>query len=122
MVRAVTFGDFLKGLREERNLTLRQVETETGISNSYLSQIERGDKTGNIPNFSILFRLADLYGVKITDFAEAIEQERQGKIIDLRTLSAKQTYLLKTYNLFSDLRKKSLTDYLNFLMEQQKGQ
>jgi len=32
----------LKKLRKKKNLSLRQVESLTGVSNSYLSQIESG--------------------------------------------------------------------------------
>ncbi|MCC6588154.1 MAG: TIR domain-containing protein [Bryobacterales bacterium] len=49
----------MKRLRKARGLTLRAVETETGISNAYLSQLETG-KAEN-PSASMLKKLADLY-------------------------------------------------------------
>ena len=36
------YGEFLKAARNAKGLTLRDVEKETGISNSYLSQLESG--------------------------------------------------------------------------------
>lgn len=41
---AEEFGEYLRDLRKERNLTLLDLEKTTGYSNSYLSQIENGHK------------------------------------------------------------------------------
>jgi transcriptional regulator with XRE-family HTH domain len=53
------FGIYLKGLREKRGLTIRQVEIQAGISNSYLSLLENGKR--GIPKPSILKKLAPVY-------------------------------------------------------------
>lgn len=53
-------GPLLRQLRAEKSL--REVRRLTGISNSYLSQIERGDR---VPGPSLLRRLAALYNVDI---------------------------------------------------------
>ena len=55
-------GDLLQKERQRRNLTLREVERQTGIHNAHLSQIEKGAITRPAPN--ILFTLAALYDVK----------------------------------------------------------
>ena len=55
-------GPLLKRLRGDASL--RDVRGMTGISNSYLSQIERGDRR---PGPSVLKRLASLYGVDVQD-------------------------------------------------------
>lgn len=52
-------GDFLKACREEKGLTLREVEKETDISNAYLSQLE-GRKIKK-PSPVILGKLSMLY-------------------------------------------------------------
>ena len=80
-------GPLLKRLRGDTSL--RAVQRLTGISNSYLSQIEKGDRH---PGPKILRRLAALYGVGVQpllkragylesegeepDFDEATEVER----------------------------------------------
>ena len=53
-------GKFLQSARESKGLTLRAVETSTGISNAYISQLE----TGKIlkPSPVVLGKLCDLYG------------------------------------------------------------
>lgn len=61
--RTVTLGQYLAAIREDRKLTLRQVEEATGkeVSNAYLSQLEN-DKIKQ-PSPHILHALADLYAV-----------------------------------------------------------
>ena len=58
-------GPLLRRLRGETGL--REVGRRTGISNSYLSQIERGDRR---PGPSVLKRLAALYGVEVQDLLQ----------------------------------------------------
>jgi HTH-type transcriptional regulator, competence development regulator len=54
-------GKFLQSGREKNNLTLREVETATGISNAYISQLETGKISK--PSPIILGKLCDLYKV-----------------------------------------------------------
>jgi HTH-type transcriptional regulator, competence development regulator len=54
-------GSFLASARQHKQLTLRAVETETGISNAYVSQLETGKVRS--PSPVILRKLSDLYGV-----------------------------------------------------------
>jgi transcriptional regulator with XRE-family HTH domain len=54
-------GEILRKRREELNLTLRQVEESTGISNAYLSQIENQKIIR--PSPSVLNKLANLYEI-----------------------------------------------------------
>src|SRR5712692_7510335 len=57
--RKQTLGQVLKAAREQKRLTLRQVETATRVSNAYISQLE-GDKIKQ-PSPVWLHKLADLY-------------------------------------------------------------
>lgn len=56
-----TFGDGLRTARELRNLSLREVEAATGISNAYLSQLEHNKIKKPSPHF--LHKLAALYEI-----------------------------------------------------------
>jgi transcriptional regulator with XRE-family HTH domain len=58
---AQTLGTGLKAAREGRNLSLRQVEEATGISNAYISQLENEKVKKPSPHF--LHKLAMLYDV-----------------------------------------------------------
>lgn len=55
-------GDFLKKCREDKELTLRNVEDATDISNAYLSQLE-GNKIKK-PSPVVLDKLSKFYQVQ----------------------------------------------------------
>src|SRR5712691_11239172 len=55
-------GTFLASLRQRKNLTLRDVERDIGVSNAYVSQLEKGKIKA--PSPVVLNKLAELYGVK----------------------------------------------------------
>ena len=63
------FGEYLKSLRERRKLSLRDVAARTGMSYSYLTQIEHGRR--NAPGAELLKRLAPVYGVPVRDLLKA---------------------------------------------------
>ena len=58
-----TLGQYLASIRQDRGLTLRDVETETDkeVSNAYLSQIEN-DKIKK-PSPNVLHALSDVYKI-----------------------------------------------------------
>lgn len=58
-------GELLRSLRGDR--TLREVEREAGIPNSYLSNVESGGKR---PGLKTLSRLADYYQVPLEELLE----------------------------------------------------
>ena len=63
--RDLEIGPLLRWLRGETSL--REVRRLTGISNSYLSEIERGARR---PGTNLLKRLAVLYSVDVRDLIE----------------------------------------------------
>ncbi|MGB9905617.1 MAG: helix-turn-helix domain-containing protein, partial [Desulfotomaculales bacterium] len=60
-MQANNFGKFLRKLRKERGLTIRQLETYSGVSNAYLSQVETGKR--GVPSPEILEKLAPVLKV-----------------------------------------------------------
>jgi transcriptional regulator with XRE-family HTH domain len=60
---SVDVGQRLRGLREERDLSIRALARESGLSANALSMIERG-KTS--PSVSTLYKVADALNVPIT--------------------------------------------------------
>jgi len=61
------FGEFLRGLRKEKGLSLRKAAKEV-MSVTYLWQIEKGERT---PSAEILKRLAPIYGVSVEHLLRA---------------------------------------------------
>ena len=58
-------GELLRNLRGDR--TLREVEREAGIPNSYLSNVESGTKR---PGLKTLSKLSDYFGVPLDELLE----------------------------------------------------
>lgn len=61
-------GEFIKKAREAKDFSIRQVERETGISNAYLGQIERGEVQE--PSPSKLLKLSECLGVSYQSLME----------------------------------------------------
>ena len=69
------FGQYLRGVREDRKLSLDAVEELTGgypdpVTKSHLSRIENG---AAVPSFGKMFALSHVYGVPIAALAERFE-------------------------------------------------
>ena len=56
-MNVVEFGNYIKELRTRRKVSIRKLGMLTGVSNGYISQIERGVLTGT-PKPDILRKLA----------------------------------------------------------------
>ena len=70
-----TIGEMLQRLRGDTSL--RGVQRLSGVSNAYLSQVEKGDRH---PGPRLLRRLAALYGVEIQElFRKAGYLDRDGE-------------------------------------------
>ncbi|WP_165907801.1 helix-turn-helix domain-containing protein [Hydrogenispora ethanolica] len=59
--RLKAFASYIKALRNDRKLTIHQVEAYSGVSNSYLSLLENAKR--GIPSPEILRKLAPVYKV-----------------------------------------------------------
>ena len=57
-------GDRLKELRNEKDITLKQLETKTGISLPYLSEIER---EVSYPTVKVLNKIASFYKLTLAE-------------------------------------------------------
>lgn len=58
----INLAEYLKIMRESRNMKLREVAEKTGLSTSYLSDLERGR---TLPSIETLEKLAAYYGMKL---------------------------------------------------------
>jgi transcriptional regulator with XRE-family HTH domain len=61
----------LKEIRTQKGLTLVQVKEQSGLSVSYLSDLERGRTTS--PSLETLDKLANFYAMTATDLMSGIE-------------------------------------------------
>jgi transcriptional regulator with XRE-family HTH domain len=121
------FGYFLRKVRKERKMSLREVERKAKISNAYLSQLERGERT--VPTISFLTRLASTYGINVNVLIKkAVEEIENNKKKDdnIYKKMGKNNddipapdffYVMESYELLTENGKKQLCKYLQFLLE-----
>lgn len=65
MNQSAMIGAHIRALRQERNMTLKQLAEESGLSVGFLSQLERGISSVAI---DLLAQLADILGVSLQSF------------------------------------------------------
>lgn len=109
-----SLGKQLKDQRILLNLTLRDVEKVTKISNAYLSQLENGHISN--PSVSILSKLASFYKVDLKSLLVA------GGIIkgkDAKDTTPLTNFAFSSNNLTKEEEEK-LLQYLKFLRSQKK--
>jgi transcriptional regulator with XRE-family HTH domain len=86
-----TFGSYLKALRTAKKLTQREAAEQAGISNPYLTQLEKGQR--NPPSRDILSRLAEVYGeeedriLRAAGYVAEQEARRAAGSLDMRRLN-----------------------------------
>ncbi len=102
-------GAQIRLLRQARDMSLRQVEAETGISNPYLSQLENG-KIKN-PSAQTLTKLANCYDIGVNDLMIAAGYVLECKSNKKQTSSLPKTALGK----INDLTDEEVTDVLNYI-------
>lgn len=94
-------GEFLRALRKEQNLTQEQLAEKFGVSNRSVSRWENGI---NMPDISLLVKLADFYNV---DIGEIITGERKDKYKDTETKEEIEAVVKYAENEKSTIKKKS---------------
>ena len=114
----LTLGQYLAAVRNDRSLSLREVEKATSkvVSNAYLSQIENDQIKKPSPN--ILHALATLYSVSYEDL-----MKRAGFVTPTRSRSAHQRHgSIATFadqNLTEE-EEAELVQYLSFMRSRRK--
>jgi transcriptional regulator with XRE-family HTH domain len=125
------FGEFIRELRKDRKLTLREVEKKAKISNAYLSQVECGKR--GTPTMKILVKLAEVYGVPVSALSNkveaelAFEKEKAKKTKEKHEPEEKEDmpnleldFLYRGYENLSEEKKRSLKDFFFYLQKGEK--
>lgn len=124
----MSLGSYLRSLRESRQLTLRAVEKESGISNAYLSQLET-DKIRK-PSPACLYKLSTLYGISYDDLMKKagypLSDSHASSNVDTRVgvTLGKAMRISPISQALSDLTKEeeeALLEYLAFLKSRRKS-
>src|SRR5947208_11570383 len=105
--RANSLGEGLKVARELRNLSLREVEEATGVSNAYLSQLENDKIKKPSPHF--LYKLAAIYDIEYEVLMEAAGYVKKREGEAARTLAGAA---LRSLGKLTPEEEEQLADYL----------
>jgi len=108
------FAAQLKSLRLARKLTLRELESQTEISNSFLSQIESGKR--GIPGFRILEKLAKVYGPSIWDMFKGSEVNPTDRP-NFQETDPDLQYIVQGYKRLSPEDKRMFKEWLEFRLK-----
>lgn len=95
-MNAKEFGEFLKSTRKNKKMTIRQLELYSGVSNAYISQLERGIK--GIPSPDILQKLAKPLGLEYEELMSSagyIEGNETTRLLDKFLYHIADTYNLE---------------------------
>lgn len=118
--RYMSLGTKLKDAREHLQLTLRQVEEASGISNAYLSQLENGKILK--PSANILYKLSTLYKVNLNSLLAAagiISTSDQSAELSTED-EVSNNIAFYAENLSSD-EKTQVLEYIKFLRHKKKN-
>jgi len=110
---ADNLGSYLKRKREEKRLTLRQIEEKTGIKNAHLSQLENGRITKPLPD--LLHKLAKAYQIPY----EILHEMAGYPPVNDRYNSLKHN-ISHEFTTLTNKEKDKLLEYLRFLRSSNK--
>jgi len=112
---ASTLGDELSRLRQVkgRSVSLREVERQTGISNEYLSQLERGLATKPAP--AVLQSLAKFYDVPYESLLVAAGYLKEKPIDRDRRVFPRDVETLAKSAQFSATEWREVREFMSFL-------
>ena len=68
----MTLGQYLKQVRLDLNASLADVRRDTGISDAYLCNVEKGVYTPGLRN---MVQLCDYYGISLNEVAEFVREK-----------------------------------------------
>lgn len=92
------FGNRLRTLRKQKNLTQKQLASQIGVKNSIISFYEMGDR---LPSPEIIVKLAAIFHVS-TDFLMGIDKK---EVIDISELTDDDKMVIRL--LIDSLKSKS---------------
>lgn len=121
-MNADEFGNYIKGLRKSKNMTIRQVELYSGVSHSYISQLENGKK--GIPSPPVLKKISKAMKVSydlLMEKAGYIEQDEESELKEL--LQDPQTDLMfKDWKSMDSKQREEAIQMIKFILYKDKNE
>ncbi|CAM3051435.1 helix-turn-helix transcriptional regulator [Paenibacillus sediminis] len=86
------FGSLIKHLRENKGYSLKELELATGISYSYITRIENGER--NVPSYRIIEKLAKALEQNVADLLYIAEGPSKNGLQPVEKLLLSEGYLV----------------------------
>lgn len=112
------FGERLKGARKQSQKILKELSTYTGLSLSYLSDLEHG--RGGIPDLGIVRRMEDFLGITDESLVSAAKAERKFKRDAKDLFSRRPEMNLALLRAASDLSEEDVNNWIREMSEKNK--
>lgn len=109
----VDFGEIIKRIRTDKDLTLKAAAELTGIAEAYLWQLENGERKS--PRPETIKKLADGYGVPAQHLLSCAGYLPTKEEMKEEVEQIKKTHIFRDYEKLSDTGKRELEDYLRYL-------
>lgn len=109
----VDFGEIIKKIRTDKDLTLKAAAELTGIAEAYLWQLENGERKS--PRPETIKKLADGYGVPAQHLLACAGYLPTKEEMKEEVEQIKKTHIFRDYEKLSATGKKELEDYLRYL-------
>lgn len=103
----------IKQLRKKRGLSLKQIKEMTGLSESYVNRLEKGER--NCPTYPVIEQLAIVLDVEPTDLLEAGYQRKNDSITTLEQLLYLQVFTIDGTNVISTMAVEKLLDLIDLI-------
>lgn len=114
------FGAYLRGLRKDRNLTLKELKGLTGISHSYLSQVETGVRGTPSPEYlRLLYKPLDVTYEELMEkagYSREKEEELEQALIEFKGYDLGLDKKIK--DVFNNLTNDETVDFYQFLKDE----
>ena len=98
------FGAMLEYIRTQRKISIYKISKTTGLSNSYIRDLERGKRN---PSLDTLCRISVPLGVSVSELLNESEE--------LSYLSAEEKNIIENIRLLSDEKRDALLHMLRVL-------
>ena len=111
----VKLGDFIKKLREDKQLTLREASKRLDIAEAYLWQLENNKR--GVPRPEMLKKLSDGYGVPPETLLKHAGYAMGQEVDEKQKVEAKKKVLFRDYDKLSAAGKENLELLMRVLQE-----
>jgi HTH-type transcriptional regulator, competence development regulator len=111
-----SLGEALRRIRLVAGRTLRDIETSTGVSNAYLSQLENG--TTKNPSPQVLYKLSAAYGVPYESLMELAGHLRPSPNAASQRMGALQAALMSAH--LTPEEEARVAEFIGFLRSQRR--